>query len=222
MSASAAPRKSARSRLIVRYLDVHVERRRACGAQLGELGRCEVRRDVDRRRAELLESAGRRPVRAGKQHRGLEDERLGKIALPLQPPELSEKSDVGDEKGADAERDATSRLSHAPFDPRISSRDARNSARRKGLSAEIPRSSGTKEERDLDPALRSELGHLRDLAVREHHHTRSLGHASHGHGSGIGLLEHSSEHRRTLHRRNLDPVAEAVGEARVGHPASFF
>jgi hypothetical protein len=156
--------------LVVRHLDVDVEGRRAGCSQLAELGRREIRGDVDRRRAELLERSRRRRVRAGEEDGGLEDERLRQLAVSLQAAERGEDTRVGHEHRADAQGDCAANLCERPVDARLSARHTADRAGGKGLAARIPGASRPEEERDLDAALRAELGHLRDLGVGQHHH----------------------------------------------------
>ncbi len=79
-------------------------------AQLAELGGREVGRDVDRRRAELLQRVRGRGVGAWEEDRGLEDERRGQLADAPHTAERLEHPEIGDEERADAEGDAAPHL----------------------------------------------------------------------------------------------------------------
>ena len=56
-----------------------------------------------------------------------------------------------------------------------------------------------------------------ELDVGQHHHPGPLRHPAHRHAARVGLLEHRAHDRRPFDRRDLDAVAETVGEAGVAH-----
>ena len=160
--------------LVVRHLDVDVERRRAGAAELTQLLDGEIGGDVDRPRAELLERARRLGVRAGKEHRRLQHEVRRQVARALQLTEPREHADVGDQEGANPQRDAPLRFGDAPLHARGAAGDATHCGGRRRLPARVPRAARAEEERHFDATLGTELRHLGDLGVRQHHHPRPL------------------------------------------------
>ena len=206
--------------LVVGDLDVDVERSGAGGAQLAELGGRQVGRDVDRRRAELLERPGGGRVRAREQDGRLEHERLGQVAGCFRRPS-SARTPTSATRNERMPKASPRDLGDAPLDACVAAGHSADCARRERLPAGVPGAARAEEERHLDPVLGAELGHLLELAVGEHHHARALGDAAHGHVAGICFLDHSTEGGRPLDRRDLDAVAEAVRESRFrGAPSS--
>ena len=101
--------------------------------------------------------------------------------------------------------------------PACAARDAADGAGRERLAARVPGAARAEEERDLDAVLGPERRHLSDLRVGQHHHARALRDPPHRHAAGLGLLEHGPQNLRPFDGRDLDPVAQAVREARVAH-----
>ena len=156
-------------------------------------------------------------VRAGQENRGLEHERGGQLARAPQVAERLQDPEVRDEEGADSERDTATDLRDAVLDPDRPARDASRGCGDERLAAGVPGTAWPEEERDLDSRIGAQPRELADLVVGQHHHAASLGDPPHRDGASLRFVEHGLEDARALHGRDLDAVAQAVGESQLGH-----
>ena len=132
-------------------------------------------------------------------------------------PSVASTPQVADEVRPDAVREPAADLGHALLDPGVAAcRDA-DGRRGERLAARVPGAARAEEQRHLDPVLAAELGHLVELGVGQHHHARALRDPAHGNAARRGLRQHGAHHAGPLDGRDLDPVAEPVGEAQVAH-----
>ena len=115
------------------------------------------------------------------------------------------------------EREPAPHLGDRVVDAGVTARHAAGCGRHERLAARVPCAPRAEEERDLDPRVGPQRDHLPDLLVGQHHHAAALRDAPNRDGASLGLLEHGGQHQRPLDRRDLDPVAQAVGEAGVAH-----
>src|SRR5205823_4870551 len=81
---------------------------------------------------------------------------------------------VGDEEGADSEREPAQGFRNAPLDAGRATRDAPGSRRRERLATRVPGATRAEEERHLDSVRCTQIYHLANLAVGEHHHSAAL------------------------------------------------
>ncbi len=109
-------------------------------------------------------------VRARQQDGGLEDEVGGQVAGGAQATEGGQDAEIGDQKGANPVREASSDLRNALIDARAASGDASDGRGGERLAAGIPCPARAEKERHLDSVLPAELSHLVELDVRQHHH----------------------------------------------------
>ena len=135
----------------------------------------------------------------------------------LHAAERRQDSDVCDQDRADAEPYRAAYLRDAPVDPGLPACDASDGGGCRRLPTDVPRAARAEESDTLDTVLCPERSELGDLGVGQHHHAGSLGDTPDRDAARFRLGEDRAEGGRALDRRDLDPVAQAVGEARVAH-----
>ena len=193
-------------------LDVDVERHIDRRSDRRDLPEGQIRRQVDRARAEVGDHARGRRIRDRQHDRDLRLHIRRQLARRAHRREHRESAHILEKHAPEpVTRRAPGIVKNGDelFDPTRRGSDERphRSARHR---RDVPPCVRPREKADFDAGFRAKASHLVELLVRVHEDAASLRDAHNRNVAALGLVEHGLERERSLGARDLHAVVRAV------------